>query len=146
MADNNYTPKEKHVGVYLPTAEEVRFNKVWGGHTFTDEEANKLLAGEEISFDSVTKAGKPYIAKGKLEQQELNGVKFWGFKLSMNSIPASWAGHTFTQEEIDILNNGGKIYVQDCVSSKSQKTFSCTLSWGEEGGRKKLIPDFGGNK
>ena len=137
--------KEKAVGVYIPTAEEVRFNKVWGSHTFTDDEIQSLLDGDTISFQSTSKAGKPYVATGKLEKQEYEGNEFWGFKLQQDSVPATWAGHTFTKEEIETLSSGGTIYVQDCVS-KAGKKFSCNLSWGVEDGRKKLIPNFGGNK
>ncbi len=143
MADNNYTPKEKVTGVYLPTAAQVSFNKVWGGHTFTDAEVQKLLAGEVVSFPAVAKSGNNYTATGKLQEQEFNGNKFWGFALVQDSVPVSWSGHTFTEQERETLANGGSIYVQDCVSSKSGKNFACTLSWGEENGRKRLIPTFG---
>lgn len=142
---NNYPQKEKVTGVYLPTAAQIKFNKTWSDHTFTEDEIQKLLAGETISFPSKTKAGNDYIATGKLEERELNGFKFWGFNLTQDSIPAQWSGHTFTAQERETLANGGNIYVQDCVSKKSGKTFACTLSWGEENGRKRLIPSFNNN-
>lgn len=141
--NTSFTPKEKVTGVYQPTAEQISFNKEWSSHKFTDDEISKLLAGETISFQATAKNGNAYVARGSLQKQEFNGHEFWGFALAQNSVPQSWAGHTFTQEEIDTLQNGGSVYVTDCVSKKSGKAFACTLSWGEEDGKKKLIPNFG---
>lgn len=78
--ENSFPEKEKVTGEYTPTAEEVKFNREWGGHRFTEEEIKKLLDGEEISFDAKSKKGNEYTAKGKLEEQTFNGHKFWGFK------------------------------------------------------------------
>ena len=141
--NTNFQPKEKFTGVYVPTAEQISFNKDWGNHRFTDDEAQKLLNGETISFQATAKSGNPYTARGSLKKQEYNGHEFWGFALAQNSVPANWAGHTFTQDEIDTLQSGGSVYVTDCVSKKTGKTFACTLSLGEEDGKKKLIPNFG---
>lgn len=142
MSNGNYPQKEKAVGVYVPTASEVRFNREWGGHRFTDDEVNRLLAGETISFDAKSKAGKDYVATGSLQEQEYNGNKFWGFSLATDSVPSSWAGHTFNKEEIETLSSGGKVYLQDCVS-KQGKQFACNVSWGMQNGRKCIVPDFG---
>ena len=73
-------PPDKFEGVYVPKKKTVRFKREWGGHKFTDAECNDLLAGKEISFQALSKAGKPYTAKGKLAEQSYNGTKFWGFK------------------------------------------------------------------
>ena len=51
-----------------------------GGHTFTDAEVEKLLAGDTIEFSAVSSRGKDYTARGKLEEQEYKGYPFWGFK------------------------------------------------------------------
>lgn len=59
---------------------KVQFKKIWGGHTFTDDEIQQLLAGKEISFQATSKGGKPYTAKGKLAEQTYEGRKFVGFK------------------------------------------------------------------
>ena len=58
---------------------KIKFKKMWGGHTFTDDECEQLLAGKEISFEAVAKSGKPYTAHGKLTEQTYNGNKFVGF-------------------------------------------------------------------
>lgn len=81
--DNN-NDSDKISGVYEPTGDTVRFKKVWGGHTFTDSEIEALLAGDNIEFDAVSKNGKNYVARGRLEEQEWNGRTFWGFKANFN--------------------------------------------------------------
>ena len=77
---NSFPEKDKIEGEFTPTGKKVKFNREWGGHTFTDDEATKLLDGEEIQFDAISKSGNAYIAKGKLEEQTYKGRKFWGFK------------------------------------------------------------------
>lgn len=51
----------------------------WSSHTFTDEEAAKLFAGETIDFDYTKKNGKTGHASGKLEWQSYQGREFLGF-------------------------------------------------------------------
>ena len=143
---SDYQKKEKVTGIYLPAAEQVSFNREWGTiHRFTDEEVEKLLAGEEIKFAAKSRAGKDYTAKGKLAKQEFerdgNVFPFWGFKLSEDSVPDYWCGHQFTDEEKEILSNNGNVYLQDCTS-KGGKSFACTVKWDMKDGRKKIIPDF----
>lgn len=70
-------------GTFSPTGKEVKFKRVWGGHEFTEAEIADLLAGKEIQFAAKSKKGKDYTAKGKLEEQEYNGRKFFGFKLDL---------------------------------------------------------------
>ena len=41
---------EKFEGVLKSTNEVIKFKRVWGGHRFTDEECQRLLDGEVISF------------------------------------------------------------------------------------------------
>lgn len=59
---------------------KIRFKRSWGGHRFTDQECQTLLAGGEVSFPAKSKAGNDYTAVGKLEEQTFNGRKFVGFK------------------------------------------------------------------
>lgn len=74
-----YPEKEKASGMWK--GKPVKFNREWGGHRFTDDEVDDLLAGKEISFTAVsTKTGKPYTAKGKLANQTYKGVSYVGFK------------------------------------------------------------------
>lgn len=72
-------PPDKVEGLYKGK-KEVRFKVEFSGHRFTSEEVEQLLSGKEISFDAVSKAGKPYTVKGSLKEQVYNGTKFWGFK------------------------------------------------------------------
>lgn len=51
----------------------------WASHTFTDEEAAKLFAGETIDFDYTKKNGKIGHVSGKLEWQSYQGREFLGF-------------------------------------------------------------------
>lgn len=51
----------------------------WASHTFTDEEAVKLFAGETIDFDYTKKNGKTGHVSGKLEWQSYQGREFLGF-------------------------------------------------------------------
>ena len=60
---------------------KVNPKRVWSGHRFTDEECQKLLAGEEITIQAKSaKTGKMFKCKGKLEKQTYNGNEFVGFK------------------------------------------------------------------
>lgn len=138
-----YVAKEKTTAqVYAPTGEEVVFNKEWGGHTFTDEEVAKLLAGEEISFEAVSSKGNTYTAEGSLQKQKYKGKTFWGFQLNVREreFPETFNGHTFTEEEKSILLSKAKkadrsIYVEDLWSGKRQKHYSAMLSWDKKNSR-----------
>ena len=76
------TPKSEQEGYVTGTwnGKEVAFKREWGGHTFTDEEIEHLLAGEEITIRSKSKKGRDYEATGKLAWQSFRGIKFFGFK------------------------------------------------------------------
>lgn len=79
-----YPTKEKASGTYTGEdknkGESVSFNKEWSGHTFTDEEVELLLKGEEIEIEAISKKGKPYKVSGTLAKQKYKGNEFWGFK------------------------------------------------------------------
>lgn len=53
-------------GVLKETGEEVSFKREFSHHEFTQNEINKLLDGETISFEGRKKAGGKYTAKVKL--------------------------------------------------------------------------------
>ena len=126
-----YVEKEKVEGIYAPTGEEIKFNKVWSGHEFTDQEAAALLAGEVIEFDAVSKKGKDYKARGKLKQSEFNGHEFWGFQLELDeSLPKAFCQHEFTDEEREKLENGEEIFIDDFVSKKGT-TFGASIKFIE---------------
>lgn len=78
--------KPKATGFWVPGNKEVKFNKSYSGHDFTDDEIARLLAGEkDMVIDCVSSnTGKSFQAKGGLEEQTFQGdngpVTFVGFK------------------------------------------------------------------
>lgn len=145
----DFEVKEKHTGVNW-NGNEVSFNKVWGGHTFTDEECAALLKGETIALkDCVSKKGKPFGCYGRLEEQEYNGHKFWGFKrtewLNEDRVPDIWCGHKFTSDEVEKLDSGYSIRLNDTIAQMTGRPFACVVRWGyqhEGDTQKHIIPEY----
>lgn len=78
---NKRDKKEKYTGKW--NGENVSFTRSWSTHRFTDEECERLLAGEEIVISGLKRPnGKTYSVKGKLERQNYDGHEFVGFKSS----------------------------------------------------------------
>lgn len=100
----------------------------WGGHKWTNEESDKLFAGEEIIIHGLKgKDGKPYDVKGKLAKQKYNEKDFIGFAVTgyisddritgkwngeTVSIKKEWNGHTWTNEELKALFDGKEIILR----------------------------------
>lgn len=136
-------PKEKYTGMW--TGKPVTFTRVWNGHRFTDDECVKLCNGEELIVAGlVSKTGKSYAVKGKLEKQTYSGHDFVGFKASgyvnvnpdgtvQQGIPNEWCKHVFTAAEKDALLKGDKISIKDAWSEKKKKPFACMLSYVDKG-------------
>lgn len=119
-------------------------NPHWEGHTFSAEEAAKLFAGETIEFEAISKAGKPYTAKGSLAMQSFTADdgsthEYLGFAIKFDEKPQQqddverftgmwngkevkvkrvWSEHRFTDDEVAHLLAGDTIKFQ----AKSQKT------------------------
>jgi DNA topoisomerase-3 len=130
-------PKPKTEGVYKPTGEKVRFNKEWGGHTFTSAEIEQLLNGDTIQILATNqKTGKTQPVEGSLGQSEYKGKTFWGFQRKTADsytrdnapFPAEWSGHTFTKEEKEKLRSGEKIKIK-AVSSSTGKPFEVAVTF-----------------
>lgn len=68
----------KRTGIWKETGKEISFKTEWGGHTFTEEEQDRLLNGETITF-TVKKDDAERSYTGKLEKQEYNGHNYVGF-------------------------------------------------------------------
>ena len=146
-------------GIYTPTNTKIEFNRDWSGHTFTDDEVSRLLAGETISFQATAKSGNAFTASGKLEQQTYKGHKFWGFKYEPKAVPLpsdkvegvylpkkktirfkrEFGGHTFTDEEVAKLLAGKTISFQATAKSGNaytatgklqEQTYNGTKFWG----------------
>lgn len=56
----------------------VRVKRIWGGHTFTDQEVKDLLDGKDITFECKGKNGS-YEVTGCLDNCEYNGHSYVGF-------------------------------------------------------------------
>lgn len=122
-------------------SKQVSFKRIFSGHEFSDEEIEKLLAGEEITFDAISKAGKPYQAAGSLGRGTFKGRTFVGFQLKVPDKPTVWCSHRFTDDEVAALLAGQKLKIDDFVSAKTGKTFSAEVTWNVD--QHKIIPDFG---
>lgn len=143
------TQKEKAAGVW--NGEEIKFNRVWGGHRFTDEEVEALLNGQTIQINGLQGSDGSYGVTGHLAHQEYNGHPYVGFeRLSVVSGESSgsdsrpqkekytgtwkkkqvsfnrvWGGHRFTDEECAALCRGESITVEH-LQSKSGSEYGVT--------------------
>lgn len=140
--------KEKEYCEGSWNGQAIRFNRNYCGHRFTDEECEKLLAGESIEVHGLkSKSGSTYGVIGKLDNQVFNGRPFVGFARTgfaqSNDVPSVWCNHTFTDDEKAKLKAGDKISIKDAVSKKTGKTFSCSLTYGKrDDGTMGIIPSF----
>lgn len=117
----------------------VSFKQRWGGHEFTDDEVQRLLAGETITITATTKSGSHRQVTGSLGVGEFRGKKYIGFQEERPDKPHEWCQYTFSADEIEQLCAGKKILVEDAVSAQGRK-FSCHVSW--DANKKKIIPHF----
>lgn len=128
--------KEKYRGNFK--GKPVAFNIEWGGHRFTEDECQRLLAGESIVIDAVSRKGDPMRVKGNLAEQEYNGHKFYGFNrlefVNDGSVPKKFSGHTFTDDEYTLLCAGKSLHLENLVSRKGSK-YSATIHWDEDLGK-----------
>ena len=128
--------KEKYRGTFK--GKPVAFNIEWGGHRFTEDECQRLLAGESIVIDAVSRKGDPMRVKGNLAEQEYNGHKFYGFNrlefVNDGSVPKKFSGHTFTDDEYTQLCAGKSLHLENLVSRKGSK-YSATIHWDEDLGK-----------
>lgn len=163
LANSETMRKELNVmpnGTSAPAAErykgtwkgvDVNFKRDWSGHHFTDDECERLCAGEEIEIEAVSsKTGKTFRCKGLLEEQEYNGKKYIGFKNTgfvnavgqKDGVPDEWCKHVFTPDERDALEAGLSIECSDFVSKKGNK-FSAKVRYGRnERGYMGIIAEF----
>lgn len=87
--NNNYQTGNKHNDKYDDkvnyvkgtfNGESVSVKNSWGSHEFTEEEMEKLFAGETISINYIDKENVERTVPGRLEWQNYNGRRFLGFK------------------------------------------------------------------
>ena len=122
----------------------VEFKRVFSGHRFTDAEVTSLLAGETVSFDAVSKEGRPYTATGALGESTFKGRKIFGFQLAPRadaddmvsgtfkrkkvSFKRTFSGHRFTDEEVEALLAGKTISYE--ATSKAGNPYTATGALG----------------
>ena len=133
---SNMSDVERYKGKW--NGKDVNFKREYCGHRFTDEECEKLCNGEEIEiYDCVSKkTGGTFGVKGCLAEQEYEGKKYIGFKnlgfANKPGVPAKWAGHTFTEDEKNMLEAGNKIKVEGLISKKTGKAYSAYMQYNKK--------------
>ena len=139
-AGTKYEKKEKvdlpeDMYFYSEYGTATRFNRVWGGHRFTDDEVARLCAGEEITFEHTYPDGGTQMITGALENQTFSPaddpdrtIPFVGFVKAKKPVDLSvyavgvwaetgkevkfkrkWGTHEFTEAEIAELLAGRMI-------------------------------------
>lgn len=114
--------------------EAVHPKRVWSGHRFSDDEVEKLLAGEEIEIEATSaKTGNTFRCRGKLSRQEYNGQEYVGFERTgfVSDGPTSWCKHTFTDaEKKDLL--AGKTVQGSKFVGRSGRMFKAVIKWNDK--------------
>lgn len=77
--------KEKATGIWKTENKEVSFTRIWGSHRFSNEEVEKLLDGESITFELEYKGVKLNVT-GLLKNCEYKGHKYVGFEKSSSAV------------------------------------------------------------
>ena len=123
--------------------QDVHPKREWSGHRFTDDECEKLLAGEEIEITAVSaKTGKEFKCAGKLSQQEYNGNQFVGFERTrfISDGPTSWCQYTFTDKERSDLLAGKTVKIMGKkFVGKSGRGFSAEVKWNAKDGKIEIV-------
>lgn len=149
-AEGAPAPKEQATGRW--GSREATFLREWGGHRFTDDEVQRLLAGDTIEFAALNQKGVAFDVFGALADQEYKGRTFVGFvrqgfgrrdAAGVVQPPKQWCSHVFTAKDIQQLLAGGSVEASDFVSKKGTR-FRCIVSFVEEkkGEGKKIVPSF----
>lgn len=130
--DFQYGIDAEYVHMSLMNGEAVRFNRIWSGYRFTDEEMAKLMVGYDIRIKTDFTDG----INGSLDWQEYNGHEFFGFapwdagsyERHEAPFPLQWNDHTFTEEEQAILRRGERLLLV-CESKNSRASYAVNISF-----------------
>lgn len=133
--------------------EEIKFKRSFMNYAFTDEDCDRLLAGEDISFTVQGEKG-PMQVSGKLERQKVpNGAEYVGikarfplregyvrgtFKGEAVTIKGSWSNHTFTDDELKRLFAGETIAINYTQKSGKEDNANGKLEWQTYQGKRFL--------
>ncbi|MGX1195861.1 hypothetical protein [Metabacillus sp. SLBN-84] len=123
----------EYVHMSLWNNEAARFNRIWSGYRFTDDEVALLMAGYEIRIKTAYTDG----IVGSLEWQEYGGHEYFGFapwdaasyEQKDAPFPLQWNGHVFTGEEQEMLRSGERLLLV-CESNRSQAAYAVNVSFG----------------
>lgn len=141
---SDFPEKEKYEGVWNGTP--VKFTRTFRGKRLSDDECARLCSGATIEVRGLTaKSGKQYGVTARLNNLEYNGHKYVGVEQVdfIHDFPTEWCGHKLTADETAMLKAGHPIDINDAVSKKTGKKFSCKLTWGKrDDGSMGLIPSF----
>lgn len=128
--------KEQYEGVWKTTGKKIKFNRVWGTYRFSDEECQKLLEGEHVTFEAPTKNGDMKTFTGLLTEQEYNGFKYFGFKLDGWSMPDQFLTHILTDNEKAMLQAGKEVKLTKLWSKNKNKYFDAYCTYNIKDGIK----------
>lgn len=122
---------------------DIRFKRSYMTHKFTDDEVERLFAGENVKIQVVNKDGEHIMLDGKLEKQTApNGAEFIGykgvfplregyvrgvFKGKEITFKGSFADHVFTQDELDRLLDGKAIVISYTAKNGDTQQVDGTL-------------------
>lgn len=122
----------EYVNVTLPSGEQTRFNRVWGGHRFTDEEVQGLMLGYDVIFDTVNRRGVcGSLDWATYEEHDYYGFVPWGdeaYSIENAPFPIKWNNHTFTAEEEIDLRKGHKVLVV-CTSKQNGSLYAVHVTF-----------------
>lgn len=66
---------DRHYAVDIETGEPVVFKNSWGGHIFSGDECDQLVAGGQVTFEAVSrKTGTTFEVTGSLVEREFTGT------------------------------------------------------------------------
>ena len=102
------------------------------GHTFTEDEKEKLLAGESVYIENMWSENKQKNFNAKLCYVD-GKISF------VQEFPESFGRHVFTEEEKKLLQKGKKIFVSGLWSEAKNKSYDADLVYKD--GR--IQPVFG---
>lgn len=144
-----FTEKEKFVGTW--NGREVKVNRCWGGHRFSDFEVEELLNGGNVELLNMVslKTGNTYDVSLKLaERTTVNSmgetITYIGCEPTfLPKVPDVFCNHKFTFQEKAALERGEQIYVEGFVSKKGN-IFNANVTWVDDPARnsKKLNLTF----
>lgn len=109
--------KEKYEGIWKGKA--AKFVRQFADYRFTDDECERLLAGEKLMVTATSSnTGNTFTCGVYLKEKTYKGHKYLGVEPDFNVIPDSLMRHDFTPDEKKALENGEEVFIRGMVSTK----------------------------